>query len=59
MLGGGVVGQRDPHHQEQLLFTAAHGEHAVARSLGERLGPLEVVLVLSGLGGRLLAEQDL
>ena len=57
--GGGVVGQRDPHHQEQLLLAPAHGQHAMARRLGERLGPLEVVFVLGGLGGRLLAEQDL
>jgi hypothetical protein len=53
--GRAVVGQLHAHHQEELLLAAAHGEHAVRRGPGERLAPLEVVLVLRGLGIGVLA----
>ncbi len=52
--GEGLVGEGDAHHDEQLLLGAAHGEEAVAGALGEGLGPVEVVLELGGLGGRVL-----
>ncbi len=54
--GEGLV-DGDAHHQEEFLFAATHGEQAVRRALGERLGPLEVVFEFGGLG--FLARDDL
>ena len=54
---GLLLGRGDPDQEEALGFTAADGQHPVARDPLERLAPVEVVLELGPL--LLLSGEDL